>query len=126
MSMQIFEKITIPFFVLHGEADTVTDPEISKAQYEKASTFWSLSFNGPQVSSLFFIPILLICCSFPYSWLFGFFFPYSKRQFVFMTLQKENCISLRDLKASKLSGNVLNRLFNLNKFMASETYSFAR
>ncbi|CAH8272540.1 unnamed protein product [Arabidopsis lyrata] len=42
---------TIPFFVLHGEADTVTDPEISKAQYEKASTFWSLSFNGPQDQS---------------------------------------------------------------------------
>lgn len=28
----------MPFFVLHGEADTVTDPEISKALYEKAST----------------------------------------------------------------------------------------
>ncbi|EOA29173.1 hypothetical protein CARUB_v10025443mg [Capsella rubella] len=31
-------EITMPFFVLHGEADTVTDPEISKALYEKAST----------------------------------------------------------------------------------------
>jgi alpha-beta hydrolase superfamily lysophospholipase len=31
-------EITMPFFVLHGEADTVTDPEVSKALYEKAST----------------------------------------------------------------------------------------
>ncbi|KAH0912611.1 hypothetical protein HID58_035932 [Brassica napus] len=31
-------EITLPFFVLHGEADTVTDPEISKALFEKAST----------------------------------------------------------------------------------------
>jgi len=31
-------QITMPFFVLHGEADTVTDPEVSKALYEKAST----------------------------------------------------------------------------------------
>lgn len=28
----------MPFFVLHGEADIVTDPEISKALYEKASS----------------------------------------------------------------------------------------
>ncbi|CAH2046523.1 unnamed protein product [Thlaspi arvense] len=34
---------------------------------------------------------------------------------------KENCITLQDLKASKLSGNVFNILFNLNKFMAFET-----
>lgn len=32
------DEITLPFFVLHGEADTVTDPEISKALFEKAST----------------------------------------------------------------------------------------
>lgn len=31
-------KVTIPFFVLHGEADTVTDPEVSKALYERASS----------------------------------------------------------------------------------------
>nr|VDC80599.1 unnamed protein product [Brassica rapa] len=31
-------EITMPFFVLHGEADIVTDPEISKALYEKASS----------------------------------------------------------------------------------------
>lgn len=31
-------EITVPFFVLHGEADTVTDPEISRALYERAST----------------------------------------------------------------------------------------
>ncbi|XP_019056434.1 PREDICTED: caffeoylshikimate esterase-like [Tarenaya hassleriana] len=31
-------EITMPFLVLHGEADTVTDPEISKALYEKASS----------------------------------------------------------------------------------------
>ncbi|WZZ82565.1 hypothetical protein YC2023_103137 [Brassica napus] len=33
-------EITLPFFVLHGEADTVTDPEISKALFEKASTLF--------------------------------------------------------------------------------------
>nr|GMD23566.1 caffeoylshikimate esterase-like [Ipomoea batatas] len=31
-------EITLPFFVLHGEADTVTDPEVSKALYEQASS----------------------------------------------------------------------------------------
>lgn len=31
-------QVTIPFFVLHGEADTVTDPEVSKALYERASS----------------------------------------------------------------------------------------
>lgn len=28
----------LPFFVLHGEADIVTDPEVSKALYKKASS----------------------------------------------------------------------------------------
>ncbi|KAJ0259068.1 Alpha/beta-Hydrolases superfamily protein [Hirschfeldia incana] len=32
------DEITMPFFVLHGEADIVTDPEISRALYEKASS----------------------------------------------------------------------------------------
>ncbi|KAL9261521.1 Caffeoylshikimate esterase-like protein [Drosera capensis] len=31
-------RVTLPFYVLHGEADTVTDPEVSKALYEKASS----------------------------------------------------------------------------------------
>ncbi|VFQ73899.1 unnamed protein product [Cuscuta campestris] len=31
-------EVTFPFFVLHGEADTVTDPEVSKALYEQASS----------------------------------------------------------------------------------------
>ncbi|CAJ1877528.1 unnamed protein product [Sphenostylis stenocarpa] len=31
-------KVTLPFFVLHGEADTVTDPEVSRALYERASS----------------------------------------------------------------------------------------
>lgn len=31
-------QVTIPFFVLHGEADTVTDPEVSRALYERASS----------------------------------------------------------------------------------------
>ncbi|KAL4310038.1 hypothetical protein GQ457_01G053830 [Hibiscus cannabinus] len=31
-------EVTLPFFVLHGEADIVTDPEVSKALYDKAST----------------------------------------------------------------------------------------
>ncbi|KAL4572121.1 hypothetical protein LXL04_018890 [Taraxacum kok-saghyz] len=30
--------VTLPFFVLHGEADTVTDPEVSRALYEQASS----------------------------------------------------------------------------------------
>ncbi|XP_052886808.1 serine/threonine protein phosphatase 2A regulatory subunit B''alpha-like isoform X2 [Gossypium arboreum] len=35
--------------------------------------------------------------------------------------EREDCITLQDLKGSKLSGNVFNILFNLNKFMAFET-----
>ncbi|KAK6260251.1 Serine aminopeptidase [Theobroma cacao] len=31
-------QVTLPFFVLHGEADIVTDPEVSKALYDKASS----------------------------------------------------------------------------------------
>ncbi|CAL0311098.1 unnamed protein product [Lupinus luteus] len=31
-------KVKLPFFVLHGEADTVTDPEVSRALYERASS----------------------------------------------------------------------------------------
>ncbi|KAL8513436.1 hypothetical protein ACS0TY_012773 [Phlomoides rotata] len=31
-------EVTLPFFVLHGEADTVTDPEVSRTLYERAST----------------------------------------------------------------------------------------
>ncbi|GMH30860.1 hypothetical protein Nepgr_032703 [Nepenthes gracilis] len=32
------DQVTFPFFVLHGEADIVTDPEVSRALYEKASS----------------------------------------------------------------------------------------
>ncbi|RWW69404.1 hypothetical protein BHE74_00022999 [Ensete ventricosum] len=32
------EEVTLPFFVLHGEADTVTDPEVSRALYERAGS----------------------------------------------------------------------------------------
>ncbi|XP_044492561.1 serine/threonine protein phosphatase 2A regulatory subunit B''alpha-like [Mangifera indica] len=35
--------------------------------------------------------------------------------------QREDCITLRDLKGCKLSGNVFNILFNLNKFIAFES-----
>lgn len=31
-------EVTLPFFVLHGEADIVTDPEVSKALYEQAGS----------------------------------------------------------------------------------------
>nr|XP_043621509.1 caffeoylshikimate esterase-like isoform X2 [Erigeron canadensis] len=31
-------KVTLPFFVLHGEADIVTDPEVSRALYDQASS----------------------------------------------------------------------------------------
>lgn len=31
-------EVTLPFFVLHGEADTVTDPEVSIALYDKAGS----------------------------------------------------------------------------------------
>ncbi|KAI5311127.1 PREDICTED: caffeoylshikimate esterase [Prunus dulcis] len=34
----LHEQVRLPFFVLHGEADTVTDPEVSRALYEKASS----------------------------------------------------------------------------------------
>ncbi|KAJ6817099.1 putative caffeoylshikimate esterase [Iris pallida] len=30
--------VTMPFFVLHGEADTVTDPEVSRALYQRAGS----------------------------------------------------------------------------------------
>ena len=33
-----FLQVTLPFFVLHGEADIVTDPEVSRALYERASS----------------------------------------------------------------------------------------
>ncbi|OAY61824.1 caffeoylshikimate esterase isoform X1 [Manihot esculenta] len=35
---QSLYQVRLPFLVLHGDADTVTDPEISKALYEKASS----------------------------------------------------------------------------------------
>ena len=35
-------------------------------------------------------------------------------------VQNESFLTLRDLKGCKLSGNVFNILFNLNKFMAFE------
>lgn len=31
-------QVTLPFFVLHGEADIVTDPAVSKALYERAGS----------------------------------------------------------------------------------------
>ncbi|MFS7932894.1 putative 2-acylglycerol O-acyltransferase [Helianthus anomalus] len=31
-------KVTLPFFVLHGEADTVNDPEVNRALYEQSSS----------------------------------------------------------------------------------------
>ncbi|XP_031402246.1 caffeoylshikimate esterase isoform X2 [Punica granatum] len=31
-------EVTLPFFVLHGEADVVTDPEVSKSLYEQANS----------------------------------------------------------------------------------------
>lgn len=40
---------------------------------------------------------------------------------VLISLQNEGYFTLRDLKKSKLSGNIFNILFNLNKFMAFET-----
>ncbi|XP_010524356.1 PREDICTED: caffeoylshikimate esterase-like isoform X2 [Tarenaya hassleriana] len=35
---QDLEKVSLPILVLHGEADTVTDPSVSRALYEKASS----------------------------------------------------------------------------------------
>ncbi|PNT50771.2 hypothetical protein POPTR_002G204200v4 [Populus trichocarpa] len=40
-SMRVEEslkQVTLPFVVLHGDADTVTDPEVSKALYDRASS----------------------------------------------------------------------------------------
>ncbi|GJM88373.1 hypothetical protein PR202_ga04428 [Eleusine coracana subsp. coracana] len=31
-------QVRMPFFILHGEADTVTDPEVSRALYERAAS----------------------------------------------------------------------------------------
>ena len=30
-------QVSLPLLILHGEADTVTDPSVSKALYEKAN-----------------------------------------------------------------------------------------
>ncbi|EPS71035.1 hypothetical protein M569_03725 [Genlisea aurea] len=38
-----------------------------------------------------------------------------------LTPEDESCITLQDVKGSRLSGSVFNILFNLNKFMAFET-----
>ncbi|KAL5080480.1 hypothetical protein RYX36_008901 [Vicia faba] len=35
---QKLEEVTLPLLILHGEADTVTDPSVSKALYEKATS----------------------------------------------------------------------------------------
>ncbi|KAL4588266.1 hypothetical protein LXL04_001152 [Taraxacum kok-saghyz] len=35
---QTLNQVRFPFLVLHGEADTVTDPEVSKALYNEASS----------------------------------------------------------------------------------------
>ncbi|KAL5153341.1 Caffeoylshikimate esterase [Glycine soja] len=34
---QRLKEVSLPIFILHGEADTVTDPSVSKALYENAS-----------------------------------------------------------------------------------------
>ena len=34
----VYEKVSMPFLILHGEADIVTNPSVSKALYEKASS----------------------------------------------------------------------------------------
>lgn len=31
-------QVSVPLLILHGEADKVTDPSVSKALYEKANT----------------------------------------------------------------------------------------
>jgi alpha-beta hydrolase superfamily lysophospholipase len=36
--LDMFPQVTMPFFILHGEADTVTDPEVSHALYERAAS----------------------------------------------------------------------------------------
>lgn len=33
-----FFQVSLPILILHGEADIVTDPSVSKALYEKASS----------------------------------------------------------------------------------------
>ena len=35
---QCLGDIKMPFFILHGEADTVTDPEVSRALWERAAS----------------------------------------------------------------------------------------
>lgn len=36
--LNVWAQVTLPFFVLHGEADTVTDPEVSRALYERSAS----------------------------------------------------------------------------------------
>lgn len=36
--LYMFPQVSMPFFILHGEADTVTDPEVSRALYERAAS----------------------------------------------------------------------------------------
>ncbi|KAJ8543287.1 hypothetical protein K7X08_005810 [Anisodus acutangulus] len=40
-----WSRVTLPFLVLHGEADIVTDPEISKALYEQAKDNIEIVFS---------------------------------------------------------------------------------
>ncbi|BAT94786.1 hypothetical protein VIGAN_08142200 [Vigna angularis var. angularis] len=71
---------------------------------------------GPEVS----------LCSYLASLLFLLVFCFIPVQYIYqvvtvLLLQNEGYITLRDVKGSKLSGNVFNILFNLNKFIAFET-----
>ncbi|KAI3668274.1 hypothetical protein L6452_43351 [Arctium lappa] len=38
LQQNLTQQVTFPFFVLHGEADSVTDPQVSKALYDEASS----------------------------------------------------------------------------------------
>lgn len=67
---------------------------------------------GPEVSPLFMFLLL---------WLFCFYCSTVQHVVTVLCLQSEGYITLRDVKSSKLSGNVFNILFNLNKFIAFES-----
>ena len=66
---------------------------------------------GPEVSPLFMFLLLWFC----------FYCSTVQHVVTVLCLQSEGYITLRDVKSSKLSGNVFNILFNLNKFIAFES-----
>lgn len=92
----------------------------------RASAFWryimsNCWYDCPRGLSFILVLTSLLVLFFFFSFLF---YSSAASQVVIVRpicLQNEGYITLRDVKGSKLSGNVFNILFNLNKFIAFET-----